>query len=306
MTALPDLDWIAVDWGTSNLRAWAMSRDGRALAEGGSDKGMGTLDPDGFEPALLDVAGPWLDGAARPVPVVVCGMAGARQGWAEAPYAPVPCVPLAATAARPATSDPRIDVSILGGLRQDRPADVIRGEETQIAGFLTLNPKFDGVVCLPGTHTKWALLSAGEVVSFRTAMTGEMFRLLADRSVLRHGLSDGAPDADAFATAVGDALSRPEALAVELFGIRAAGLLRGMAPEAARGRLSGLLIGAELAAMRPYWLGQQVAVIGAAGLSALYLRALRDQGLAPVETRGDAVTLAGLVAARARLKEPTP
>ena len=85
-------DWIAVDWGTSNVRAWAMAADGAVLAEAGSDRGMGTLARDAFEGALLDLIGPWIAGG--PVPVVACGMVGARQGWVEAPYAAVPCPPL--------------------------------------------------------------------------------------------------------------------------------------------------------------------------------------------------------------------
>ena len=291
-------DWIAVDWGTSRLRAWAMGSSG-ILTEGGSERGMGSLAPNEFEPALLEVIGDWLDG---PADVVACGMVGARQGWVEASYRTVPCTPLGPPLTRAPTTDPRLSVWIAPGLSQARPADVMRGEETQVAGFLKLNPNYDGVVCLPGTHTKWVHVSAGEVVSFATFMTGELFDLLSRQSVLRHGMEDGWDD-DAFLEAVSEAMARPERLAGQLFGLRAAGLLRQLQGNSARARLSGLLIGAELAAAKPYWLGQSIALVGDEALARIYATGLRAQAVEPIQTDPKAMTLAGLIAARALIKE---
>ncbi len=124
-------------------------------------------------------------------------------------------------------------------------------------------------------------------------MTGEMFGLLSQASVLRHGMGEGWDDA-AFDAALSDALSRPERLAARLFAIRAEGLVHGLAPGAARARLSGTLIGAELAAARPYWLGQRVALVGAAKLSATYARALATQGVTAQVLDGTACTISGL------------
>ncbi len=284
------VDWVAVDWGTSACRAWAMSAGGEVLGSVRSDLGMSTLERAAFEGALQDLVGSWLN---RDVPVMACGMVGSRQGWVEAPYATVPCRPDQFTTVRAPTSDPSQTVVVVGGIRQDRPADVMRGEETQVSGYLAQDPGFDGVICLPGTHTKWAQISAGEIVSFRTAMTGEMFDLLASRSVLRHSVGERW-DEDAFATAIGDALSRPEALAAKLFSVRAEGLLNGLSGAAARARLSGLLIGAELASMRPYWLGQPIVIIGDAGLAKVYEAALKLQGSAPILACAERSTIAGL------------
>ncbi len=296
-------DWIAVDWGTTALRAWAI-RDGDAAATVAAETGMGGLAPDAFEPALLDAIGPWLgDGH---MPVVACGMVGARQGWAEAPYRAVPCRPVGDAPMAVASADERLCVVIVPGLSQVSPPDVMRGEETQIAGFLARNPGWDGVICLPGTHSKWARVSAGEVVSFQTFMTGELFAVIAGQTVLRHSLGTDGWDDAAFAEALDDALSRPERLAARLFGLRAGALLDGLRPEAARARLSGLLIGAELAAARPYWLGQQIAVIGAAALAARYIEALTAQGVAPIRADVAAMTLAGLAAARRLMQEVAP
>ncbi len=291
---MQDATWIAVDWGTSHLRAWMMDARGRVLGHRDSADGMGGLDPEGFEPALRALIGDML-----PLPVLACGMVGSRQGWAEAPYSAVPCVPPSATEAVqvPATD---LDVRILPGVKQDKPADVMRGEETQIAGFIALNPGFDGVVALPGTHTKWVQISAGEIVSFRTAMTGEMFALLSSQSVLRHSVGDGWDEA-AFEAGVGQMLSRPEALAASLFSLRAESLLDGLGGASARARLSGLLIGAELAAMRPYWLGQQVALVGAQALSNAYATALKAQGVPTLMAGAEEMTLAGLTAAYTKI-----
>lgn len=296
-------EWIAVDWGTTHVRAFAMS--GReARAEAASDQGMNTLDRTGFEPALLALIDPWL-APDRTTSVICCGMIGARQGWVEAPYRSVPCTPDADRAVPAPTQDTRLSVHVLPGISQSQPPDVMRGEETQIAGFLSLNAGWDGVICLPGTHSKWAHVSAGEVVSFQTFMTGELFGLLADHSVLRHSAAGSGWDADAFADALSDTLSKPETLAARLFRLRASDLLYATPNGTTRAQLSGLLIGAELAAARPYWLGQQVAVIGADALATTYVTALGLQGIPATQSKATAMTLAGLTAAF-RTLEPTP
>lgn len=293
-------DWIAVDWGTSNLRVWAMGQ-ASILAHATSDDGMGSLDRDGFEPALLRLIAPWLT-EGRKTEVIACGMVGSRQGWFEAPYRATPCTPLdpAALVTVP-TQDPRLTVRIIPGVKQVKPADVMRGEETQIAGALALNAGFDGVICLPGTHSKWAHVSAGEVVSFQTFMTGELFALLSQHSVLRHGMAGGGWDDAAFDEALSDALSRPDRIAAKLFALRAEGLIAGLAPAAARSRLSALLIGIELAASKPFWLGQKVAIVGSEALAKSYARALSAQGAEPRLIPATDATLAGLIAARSKV-----
>jgi len=291
--------WIAVDWGTTHLRAWAM-QGSTVLAQADSADGMAKLDRDGFEPALMHLVNDWL--GCDPTPVLACGMVGARQGWVEAPYHTVPAKPLGAPPIPAPANDPRIAPLIIPGLKQDTPADVMRGEETQIAGFLALNKDWDGILCLPGTHTKWVHVSAGEIVSFQTFMTGELFALLGARSVLRHSLAGDGWDEPAFAAALNETRSRPERLAGLLFSIRAEDLLHNQPAAIARSRLSGLLIGAELAAARAYWLGQQVAVIGSAQTTKPYATALDLQGVPATVADGTRMTLAGLTAAYRSLK----
>jgi len=305
MTGHPAPDWIAVDWGTTHLRAFAMGPAG-VLAEAESDDGMATLARDGYEPALMRLVAPWLAPGA-PVDIIACGMVGSRQGWVEAPYRDTPCAPLdPPTLVTVPLADPRLTLRLVPGLRQVRPADVMRGEETQIAGALAALPGFDGVLCLPGTHSKWVHVSAGEVVSFQTCMTGELFALLSTQSVLRHGMAGDGWDEHSFINALSDAMSQPQRFSARLFSLRAEALIANLSPACARARLSGLLIGIELAATRPYWLGQQVVIVGAPKLAATYAAALAAQGVIARTLPAAACTIAGLAFARSNIRKAQP
>ena len=295
-------EWFAVDWGTSNLRVWVFDAENQLLDHVSSTQGMGALSSETFEPTLIELIDPYLGQGVSPV--ICCGMVGAHQGWAEAAYMQVPCsAPDAKKALRVKSKDPRVDVRILPGLCQNTPADVMRGEETQIAGYLAKDPNFFGTLCLPGTHSKWTQISAEEIVSFRTFMTGELFALLSTQSVLRHALDTSEWSEDDYLEALNDAMSAPQQLSARLFALRADGLLHGLSPTAVRSRLSGYLIGLELAGAKPYWLGLDVVVIGDPKLTPLYTRALKAQGVSCLSQNGDEMTQAGLKAAYRVLKE---
>ncbi|CTQ57571.1 2-dehydro-3-deoxygalactonokinase [Roseibium album] len=290
-------DWIAVDWGTTNLRVWALDSSGCEMIHRSSDKGMGGLAANEFEPALLELVADLLAPEIK-TPVIVCGMAGSRQGWAEAPYKTTPCTPPSLEDATVVhAADSRLDVRILPGIKQRDPTDVMRGEETQISGFLADNPGYSGTLCLPGTHTKWVAVRDGVVEHFRTFMTGEMFALLSSRSVLRHSLSAREIDHDTFEQAVADAAENPQEIAASLFGIRAAGLIAGLTGEAARGRLSGYLIGAELAAVRDGFDLAAITLLGSDQISKAYHSALGRLGYRATLLNAETITLNGLVLA---------
>lgn len=285
-------DWIAVDWGTSRVRAWAMSASGHVLDRAESDQGMSGLTSDGYEPALLSLVEPWLSVEGKRT-VISCGMVGSRQGWVEAGYGTVPCHPAAKLTMAPVSSN-RIAVWICSGLKQEDPPDVMRGEETQMAGLLAEQPAFAGVVCLPGTHSKWAWIRGGEICRFQTFMTGELHGLLAGHSVLRHTIAKEGWDETAYLEALNIGIADPASIASRLFSIRAEALLRGLDGSIARSRLSGYLIGMELAAARQFWRGQNIVLIGAPELSAAYATALRAQGEEVRVFDAEAMTLAGL------------
>ena len=239
-------DIVLADWGTSNLRLWAMDAAGHIRAEHRSDKGMGQLDRNRFGPELDRC----LAAMAVPAdtPVLICGMAGAAQGWHEAPYLDAPCDLAAIGEGAVRVEHGRRDIRILPGIAQRDLAapDVMRGEETILYG-LARTGAGDATVCLTGTHAKWARLSGGHLAGFRTMMTGEMFALLGEASILRHtvGTSDWS-DSD-FAAAVAEAHADPADCLGRLFGLRAGPLLFGDAAPSGSARLSGLLIGAEIA-----------------------------------------------------------
>lgn len=293
--------FVAVDWGTSSFRLWLVSGTGDVLTQTSGPHGMGTLTPAEYAP-LLERQMETL-GVAPDIPVLISGMAGAKGGWVEAPYLAhdSDLADLAKHATR-VTGQPR-DIRILPGLKQRDPANVMRGEETQIIGLLAHNPDFDGIVALPGTHTKWVHLSKNRIEDFATCMTGEIFQLLSRQSVLRHSMAQDAWDEAAFLSAVDEALHDPQSIAVTLFGLRAEMLLAGLTGAAARGRLSGLLIGFELAATRGYWLQGRVALIGAPELCHCYSKALAPMGIKAETLDAQTMTLAGLTLARTWITE---
>ena len=291
---LSGIEWIAADWGTTNLRVWAIGIDGCILAEASSGDGMAKLERDGFEPALTRLIGSWLPKTGA-IPIIACGMVGARQGWIEVPYRQAPCRPFShEQIGIPDVGDNRLNVRVLPGIKQIAPADVMRGEETQIAGVLLEQPDFNGVICLPGTHTKWIKVTAGEIVGFRTFMTGEIFNLLSTHSVVRFSLDDAGWDAAEFTSSVKISAAEPEGFAGRLFAIRADTLVLGLAPPAANARLSGALIGAELAAARSLWLDHDVLIVGNGIQVSLYGEGLRALGKASRALDASQVTLAGL------------
>ena len=294
-------DWIAVDWGTSNLRAWAIEDSGDISASAKSDRGMARLKPSEFEPALLSLTKSWLHPDHR-TDVIISGMAGAKTGWEEAPYLDAPCEPLSPSeAVSPRVHSTSVSVTILPGVKTGRPVhDVMRGEETQLAGLLEMEPGFAGVVCLPGTHTKWVHLENGLIVSFQTFMSGELFDLLANRSTLSSCVADGGWESEEFKDAVESGLRQPASLSGLLFGIRAESLVAGLSPSRAAARLSGLIVGTELAASKPFWLGRNTVIIGSGQVSEAYSLSLQMQGLEPRIVDVTAATVEGLKAFRRR------
>lgn len=300
----PNVAWIGVDWGTSNLRAYAIDLDGQIIDEKTSDKGMGVLAQEEFEPALIDLIQDWLVNE-KVIPVFACGMVGARQGWLEAAYRSVPCSPvLGHQMTRVETIDSRIRVEILPGLSQIEPVDVMRGEETQVAGLLIENTNFSGVVCLPGTHSKWVQIKDGEVISFQTFMTGELFSLLSNHSVLRHSICGDGFDEASFMKAALSIVADPSILAAKLFSIRARSLLQDQDATAASAYLSGLIIGQELGLTRDLWEGKSVVLIGSFEVTTLYSDVLIRSGACVRHMDAAAATLAGLKIAANRCIVP--
>jgi len=238
---------IAVDWGTTNRRAWALGPDGRAMAERADSSGLLAVQDRRFAESLSVFLGDWVE-ASPNVPVVIAGMAGSRLGWVEVPYvaAPAPLSGLAKAlmkAGRIASSD----CWIVPGMSFDSTAqpEVMRGEECQILGALLRRQQSDGVFVLPGTHSKWARVADQRLIEFRTYITGELFNLLKQSGTIAQLMAGDAEDKDSFARGV-LATGPDTELLNRLFSVRSLALFGRLEGKVLASYLSGLLVGTEM------------------------------------------------------------
>lgn len=279
-------DLIAVDWGTTNRRAFRLTRGerGQSLSD---ECGLLAVPAGGFADAVADIRRQLGD-----LPMLLAGMVGSDRGWREAPYVACPAG-AAELAAAIAWIDPRTGI-VPGVCQSDSGgADVMRGEEVQLVGALSsgLAPA-TGLVCHPGTHAKWILAEDGRIVRFRTMMTGELFGLLREHSILAPMIG-GEPEPDErFAAGVAQMLAG-EPLLSALFRIRARSLVERGAPPGAS-MASGLLIGSDVAGALAGFPDLPVTLVGRPDLCALYARALELAGRESRTVDGDAAFLAGI------------
>jgi 2-dehydro-3-deoxygalactonokinase len=270
---------IAVDWGTSSLRVARLDMQGRVQEERSLPRGILTVAPGGFPAVFQDACGDWmrLPGALA----LICGMAGSRQGWMEAPYRECPAG-FADIASHLAWVEPG-RIAMVPGLscEADGVPDVMRGEETQVFGALDLLGLDSGLVLHPGTHSKWVRVASGRVEGFSTFMTGEIYGLLRQHSILGRTMphDDGELDAEAFERGVHYALHCGTLLHAA-FSARTLALFDRLPATALPSYLSGLVIGEEL---RLHQLGSgsdPVVVVGADMLTRRYELGLRILGVA--------------------------
>ena len=290
---------IALDWGTSNLRAYLMSAEGAVVEARHAARGILHLpapaDAGGFEQAFAEIAGDWVRSHAT-LSVVAGGMVGSAQGWIEAPYARAPADvrTLAAHGVRtPSGLGP--EVLIAPGVifePPDREPDVMRGEEIKIAGAVAAEPSLGerAWFVLPGTHSKWALVQEQCIVSFSTYMTGELYAVLREHSILGRLMSTEPADAGAAALGFEQGLeaargSSPGDLGHQLFAVRTLGLTGRLPRNALAEYLSGLLVGHELVSALAVSrtirdAGAPIVLLGDAALCRRYARALKAYGVA--------------------------
>ncbi|MCS5590571.1 MAG: 2-dehydro-3-deoxygalactonokinase [Candidatus Thioglobus sp.] len=289
--------WIAADWGTTHMRAWAIGEEDNVLAFRESNEGMKDLQQNEFEPVLLRLIESWLDDT-KVTTVMACGMVGAKQGWVETPYLKTPCVPIDNNQLTTAdTYGKRIKVHLVPGVMQNHPADIMRGEETQIAGFINKNPDFNGVVCLPGTHAKWVNIKEGQITSFKTFMTGELFGVISNHTLIRHSASTKGWNQESFKKGVHEGFNNPGLIASNLFSLRAESIVNDLDRVEARSTLSGLLLGVELNGAQSYWKNNNVTLIGSELLSNNYFHGLKILGGESQLFSLETATLSGLSSA---------
>jgi len=276
---MPDARLIALDWGTSSLRAYRLGAAGALLQARQRPWGILHLPEGGFPAALQGIAGDWI-AAAPTLPLLASGMVGSAQGWAPVPYVDTPSdAATLAAGLHPIDSGLGGHLYVVPGVRHrgERP-DVMRGEETQIVGALAALPALAARsrLLLPGTHSKWVEVQTGRITAFRTYMSGELYAVLKEHSILGRPAREtvAASDDTAFDRGV-TAAQGAEPLAALLFSARTL-VLDGRLPAAhSLDYLSGLLIGDELrCALREHNHGVPMALIGEPALGARYRRAL--------------------------------
>jgi len=236
--------WIAIDWGTSFFRAYLIEND-QVLDSIHTKDGMKFLEKVSFEKTLVKLIEPWLENNYK-IEVLASGMVGSKQGWIEAPYQKTPCNLNRIEFISPTIKDNRFSLKIFSGISQSNKPDVMRGEETQIAGFMYDNPKFNGSICLPGTHSKWVKIENGNIINFKTYMTGELFEIISKNSVLIHSVTSNKIKKNELIKAVDEIFEKPEIFGNALFQLRADDLINSRGSEIYKSKLSGYLLGLEL------------------------------------------------------------
>jgi 2-dehydro-3-deoxygalactonokinase len=280
--------FIAIDWGTTNRRAYLIDSAGNRTDEFEDGKGVLSVPPGGFPEAIGEIRHRLGD-----KPLLLAGMIGSNRGWKDAPYVPCPAGidELAGKLVWAGEREAIVPgVSFIGQGR----ADVMRGEEVQVLGAVAAGlVGSDALVCHPGTHNKWTVLHQGRIHSFRTVMTGELFSLLKDHSILSDLLQAPVGDNDTFRGAARHAIFN-ETLPAGLFSVRASVLLGEMRKEDAASFTSGLLIGTDVRIGLAVPTGAEVFVMGRPELTALYSAALDEAKREAIQLGGEQCFLAGI------------
>lgn len=292
---------IAIDWGTSSLRGARLNATGQVLESREFARGILSVPTGQFEAVFNEFFGDWMQ--APDALCLISGMAGSRQGWQEAPYCPCPAGFAELGQHLLWLHDDRI--ALVPGLSCMNPdalstPDVMRGEEVQIFGALQLAGRDSATLVLPGTHSKWAQVQNGRVTRFSTFMTGEMYALLSQHSILGKTLDlNGAFDEATFLQGI-DQSQQAGSVLNKLFAVRTLGLFDRMPAAALPSYLSGLLIGEELRIQSMANAQGPVILIGSDTLTLRYTLALQHLGIT-CQSRGAEATWAGLHALAANL-----
>jgi len=293
MDTTPSL--IAIDWGTSNFRAFLLDQQGNVLEKKFAKLGILKISRGYFEQHLAQQISDWTQKYPN-IPILMSGMIGSRQGWIEVPYLSCP-VDLKELAQNLVQANPNKNQWIVPGLRINYPdgkIDVMRGEETQILGALKTSNSSQQVFCLPGTHCKWAWTVDERITEFTTFMTGEIFTLLAKHSILGKLLRSTRTDMQAFDRGM-DWSEREEHMLSQIFQVRTQVLGGKLNPHSVHSFLSGLLIGHEIRqVLRTPIVDKKVTLVANARISRLYSRALARNGIDGFMTDSDNVTTQGL------------
>ncbi len=263
--------YIAVDWGSSNFRAWLIGSGNHILSAIETDQGLRSLKSSQFESYLYDTIKDW---NLNNLPIIMCGMVGSRTGWQEVPYIDFfDMMQKLPFSFHKVHNSKNMDAYIISGCALFKGHyDVMRGEETQAYGFLSQNLDYTGFLCFPGTHSKWIECKEGKLLNFYSFLTGELFHILSSHSLLSPML-DNIWDEKYFEKGLKQSLEKPEYFSQSLFSIRAEKLLNSEETIKAYPYLSGLVMGLEFKAMLASLKGKNITFIGNPKLTETYNKA---------------------------------
>ncbi len=283
-----DLGLVTIDWGTTNRRVFLLDAHDNVVRRETDALGVTAILAGGFPDEIKRLRARFGD-----APFLLAGMIGSNRGWVEAPYVRCP-VTIETLRESLLWVEPGRTAIVPGACVDADRADVMRGEEVQLLGAVAAGlVARDALLCLPGTHAKWAQVTDGALTGFRTVMTGEIFALLRNHSLLAPQLSCDVADGDAFRDGVRRGLE-DGALLSDLFGARARILLGRLDPAKAASYVSGLLLGADLRIGLSGAPEGPVGLIGDPRLTHLYGAALDEAGRTHQEVDGERAFLAGM------------
>jgi len=298
---------IAIDWGSSAFRAFLLDVQGQVLDRKTTTDGVLAINGASYHQVIIDHCGEWLE-ATPALSIIMAGVIGSRNGWKETPYiaSPASIETLARSCVEVELGDSR-DIQIVPGVTGPNffaGADVMRGEEVQVFGALRALGLSDGLVCLPGTHSKWCVVKGGEITFLTTFMTGEMFALIRRQSSIGLVIDAAEFERDSFSAGLA-AASGSVGLLHQLFSVRADILLGNLKVASAESYLSGMLIGYEIESVRSVLDDDlSVVLVGNEGLTLRYAAALNECGGPVVQVSGDEAFIRGILMIREALAQP--
>lgn len=284
---------IAIDWGTSNFRAFLLDATGHVIDQIQGAHGILSYQASEFPSVLRELLRAWLD---ADIPIIMSGMIGSRQGWQETDYMSCPFELKDLAASLVTIPDPDYTVQVVPGVscEQAEQYDVMRGEETQLLGALLQHADERRVFCIPGTHSKWGLLNGQSLAYFKTYMTGELYTVLLKHSILGKGVMTEVPfDQRSFCQGL-TAAKGQDSLLARLFSARTQLLQQQLSSQQVPAYLSGLLIGDEVLAATQAFQDQTIMVVGDHKLVEVYQLALTHYGLKSFAMDGKQTVVQGL------------
>lgn len=271
---------VVVDWGTTNIRAHLIGNDGHIVESRSGARGVQRCNGD-YATVLREFCGDWQRQWPQ-IPTYLCGMIGSRTGWQETAYVPCPAAPQALAAGLQPLAE-HDNIFFIPGVQCRTPAgtpDVMRGEECQILGALALSELREGLLILPGTHSKWVRVREGQIVDFATFFTGELFSLLHRHSSIGTVLNAETTDANSFEYGLQQS-HRDGGLLHQVFSARTRSLCEDIQDQSMSAYLSGVLIGSEFShALAMFPATGELLLVGDRKLGDCYRQAARHFELA--------------------------